>query len=113
MKIKILSIAVVSLVITATTALAGYVDETASNDAETYYRSHPENDRAYYLGHEAELAGEYAGKYTFENETGRDLYVLVFKTKIEKLIAASQGNDFKNAHSTKNLYLYRVGTSER
>lgn len=94
MKIKILSIAFVSLVIATTTALAGRVDETAANDAETYYRSHPENDRSYYLGHEPELAGEYASRYTFENETDKDLYVLVFKSRIEKLIAASQGQQY-------------------
>jgi hypothetical protein len=91
MNIKILSVAIVSL-ITTTAALAGHVDETASNDAETYFRSHPENDRAYYLGHEAELAGKSASKYTFENETDKDLYVLIFKRKIENLIAASQAH---------------------
>jgi hypothetical protein len=90
MKFKTLSIAVATLLI-ATTALAGRVDETASNDAETYYRDHPENGPTYYLGHEPELAGEYASKYAFENETQRDLYVLVFKSRIEKLIAGSQG----------------------
>jgi hypothetical protein len=88
MNIKILLVAIVGL-FTTITALAGHVDEIASNDAETYFRSHPENDRAYYLGHEAELAGEYASKYTFENETDKDLYVLVFKRKVENLIAAS------------------------
>lgn len=41
MKIKIFSIAIVGLVITTTTALAGRVDETALNDAKTYFRSHP------------------------------------------------------------------------
>jgi hypothetical protein len=50
--------------------------------------SHPENGRSYYFGHEPELAGEYANKYTFENETDKDLYVLVFKGSLEKLIAA-------------------------
>jgi hypothetical protein len=91
MKIEILAIAIVGLLITTATALAGRVDETASNDAKTYFRSHPENDRSYYLGHEPELAGEYASKYTFENETDKDLYVLVFKSSIEKLMAAPQG----------------------
>ena len=90
MKIKIFSIAIVGLVITTTTALAGRVDETALNDAKTYFRSHPENDRSYYLGHEPELAGEYASNYTFENETDKNRYVLVFKGSIEKLIAAPQ-----------------------
>jgi hypothetical protein len=89
MKIR-LTIVVVGLIMT-TAALAGHVDQAASNDAETYYRGHPENDRAYYLGHEAELASECAAKYTFENQTDKDLYLLVFKTKIEKLIATSQG----------------------
>jgi hypothetical protein len=91
MKIKILSVAVLSLVITTATALAGRVDETAANDVDVYFRSHPENDRSFYLRHEAELAGEYVSKHTFENETDKDLYVLVFKTRIEKLIAPSQG----------------------
>ncbi|MFY9984557.1 MAG: hypothetical protein WAK31_07345 [Chthoniobacterales bacterium] len=90
MKIKFLSIAIFGLMVTST-PLAARVDETASNDAETYYRSHPENDRAYYLGHETELAAVSASKYTFENETEKDLYVLVFKGRIEKLIAPSQG----------------------
>jgi hypothetical protein len=89
MKISILSIAIISLIVTAS-ALAGRVDEIASNDAETYYRSHPENGRAYYLGHEPGLAAEYASKYTFENQTDRDLYVLVFKTRIDNLIATPQ-----------------------
>ena len=48
------------MVMTTTTALAGRVDETASNDVNVYFRSHPENDRSFYFGHEAELAGEYA-----------------------------------------------------
>jgi hypothetical protein len=50
------------MVMTTTTALAGRVDETASSDVNVYFRSHPENDRSFYLGHEAELAGEYASK---------------------------------------------------
>jgi hypothetical protein len=87
MNIKILSIVVISL-ISKTSAVAGHVDQSALNDAENYYRGHPENNRAYYLGHEAELASQYASRYTFTNETDKDLYVLIFKREIEKLIAA-------------------------
>jgi hypothetical protein len=90
MDIKILSVVIVS-VLSATATLAGNVDESASNDAEAYFRSHPENSRAYYLGHEAELASESASKYTFENQTDKDLYILIFKSKIEKLIATPSG----------------------
>jgi hypothetical protein len=36
-------------------------------------------------------AGEYASKYAFPNETDRALYVLVFKSRIEKLIAEPSG----------------------
>jgi hypothetical protein len=90
MNIKTLSVAIIFLLPMSAT-LAGNVNENASNDAETYFRGHPENDRAYYLGHEAELAGESASKYTFENQTDKDLYILIFKSRIEKLIAASAG----------------------